>query len=188
MCEGADATQSHKSERSLRFASMGCSSSLNKGVWSTEDIRGRVIQHGYGGYMLAVPTGFKEESSATGRCGARGAREGADGNDSVAVYISLSVYLHSKANGSHPFGEHFIWYSVDFFDLERNCARDHVFIDTSSQKLIVSSHVTGASAYNRMLPGSAASSNATWSAPRRFAYQVSSAHVERGIADGLQRR
>ena len=45
----------------------------------------------------------------------------------------------------------------------QDVSKDHVFIDLSSQKLIVSSHVTEASQYNTMLPGSSKSSNTTWS-------------------------
>jgi len=79
-------------------------------------------------------------------------------------YVSLSVYVRTKPG----LPSHFIWYSTDLFDYERDVTLDHVFIDTSSQKLIVSSHVTGASAYNSKLADSALSSNVTWSGFKAF--------------------
>ena len=81
----------------------------------------------------------------------------------------------------------FIWYSTDLFDLGRDVSRDHVFIDLSSQKLIVSSHISGRSAYNTAGEGSALSSNQTWLGRKRMSYTVTAAEVERGIRDGLAR-
>jgi hypothetical protein len=60
-------------------------------------------------------------------------------------YASLSIYLQSLVRPET--GKHFVWYSTDLFDLSRNVAEDHVFVDLSSQKLIVSSHLSGESSY-----------------------------------------
>ena len=101
-------------------------------------------------FDLAVPTAFKLNATDNG----------------CAVYVSLSVYVRTKPG----LPSHFIWYSTDLFDFERDVAHDHVFIDTSSQKLIVSSHVTASSAYITRLPGSALSDNDTWTEPKTFGY------------------
>jgi hypothetical protein len=105
---------------------------------------------------------------------------------SCAVYASLSIYLRSKqkrANGE----SYFIWYSTNLFDFERDCTKDHVFVDISSQKLIVSSHLGHGSAYVNTRPNSSPSSNRTWTAPRYLAYEITAANVEQGIQDGLAR-
>ena len=60
-------------------------------------------------------------------------------------------------------------YSTGVFDFERDVTADHVFVDTVSQRLIISSNVGNAeSAYHRDLPGTAQASNATWSESRWF--------------------
>jgi hypothetical protein len=115
-------------------------------------------------FQLAVPTAFKL-SPANG----------------CAVYVSLSVYVRTKPG----LPSHFIWYSVNLFDFERDVRSDHVFIDTVSKKLIVSSGVTGGSKYNVPLPGSASSSNTTWPTPKSFGYRVTATNLEQGIRDGL---
>ena len=91
-------------------------------------------------------------------------------NLATARYVSLSVYVRTKPG----LPSHFIWYSTDLFDYERDVTLDHVYIDTVSEKLIVSSHVTGASGYNSRLPDSALSSNATWSDFKAFGCATSS--------------
>ena len=64
--------------------------------------------------------------------------------------------------------------------------KDHVFIDTISQKLIISSPLSGKSKYNELLSGSSKSSNCTWKSAKHFGYKVNGDHVEQGILDGLK--
>jgi hypothetical protein len=100
----------------------------------------------------------------------------------AAVYVSLSIYLRTMTS---PSG--FIWYSTPLFDLDRDVVQDHVFIDTVSQKLIVSGPLSGSSAYNQIYHGSTVSQNKTFSKTLHFGYEVKAAHVEQGIRDGLLR-
>ena len=104
-------------------------------------------------------------------------------DNGCAVYISLSVYLKSIPADAPD--SKFIWYSVNLFDYERDVTTDHVFIDLSSKKLIISSPVSGRSNYNTLRPGSSLASNGTWTETRTFRYAVTAANVERGIADGM---
>ena len=116
-------------------------------------------------YALAVPTAFKQFPK----------------DDQCAVYISLSVYVKSKEGSP----QHFIWYETKAFDYERDVVNDHVFIDTISNKLIISSPLSNVSKYNAMLPKSSKSSNNVWQDRKYFGYKVASEHLERGIRDGL---
>jgi len=129
-------------------------------------------QGGQGGFQveleMAVPTAF-HEPRAPGL--------------PAAVYVSLSIYLQTIRPPRR-----FVWYSTNLFDLERDVVTDHVFIDTSSKKLIVSGPLSGVSSYNRRLPDSALARNTTFGPQRlRFAYAVDAGHVEQGIRDGLAR-
>lgn len=74
-----------------------------------------------------------------------------DQSDHCAVYGSLSVYFSTISSIVPP---RFIWYSTDLFDLGRDVTNDHVFIDTSSQKLIVSSHVSPSGTVALLSPSS----------------------------------
>ena len=118
--------------------------------------------------FLAVPTAFHGPRSQS---------------VPAAVYVSLSVYLRSVLPPTR-----FIWYSTNLFDLDRDVVTDHVFIDTSSKKLIVSGPISGHSAYNSAQPGSELARNTTTPGTHRirFAYNVTSEHVEQGIRDGLK--
>ena len=118
-------------------------------------------------YALAVPTAFKQFSK----------------DDQCAVYISLSVYVKSKEGSP----QHFIWYETKAFDYERDVVNDHVFIDTISNKLIISSPLSNVSKYNAMLPKSSKSSNKAWQDRKYFGYKVASEHLEQGIRDGLDK-
>lgn len=73
-------------------------------------------------FDLKVPRAFKLNRTA----------------NSCAVYISLSLYLKSMPVDSST--SRFIWYSTNVFDFERNHG-DNLFIDKSSDKLIVSSAI-----------------------------------------------
>eukprot|EP01043_Picozoa_sp_COSAG02_P004601 COSAG02_NODE_121_length_35326_cov_25.450819_33_plen_420_part_00 len=123
--------------------------------------------------QLAVPRAFRlARSASTAR----------------AVYVSLSVYLRSMPFGSKR--SHFIWYSTKFFDYQRDIFGwngDNVFVDKSSNKLIISSPVATQSAYNTRGTASALSSNESWSEKRHFQYTVTAEHVEQGIHDGLKK-
>ena len=116
-------------------------------------------------YALAVPTAFKQYPK----------------DDQCAVYISLSIYVKSKEG----LPQHFIWYETKAFDYERDVVNDHVFIDTISRKLIISSPLSNVSKYNAMLPKSSKSSSKAWQNRKYFGYKVASEHLERGIRDGL---
>jgi hypothetical protein len=96
----------------------------------------------------------------------------------AAVYVSLSVYLHTPP-GTPEEQSHFIWYSTPLFDFERDVERDHVFIDGSSSKLIISGPISGRSRYNTQTPGSTLTQNATFGRDRllRFSYEVAAAHL-----------
>eukprot|EP00316_Scyphosphaera_apsteinii_P002232 CAMPEP_0119331688 /NCGR_PEP_ID=MMETSP1333-20130426/81133_1 /TAXON_ID=418940 /ORGANISM="Scyphosphaera apsteinii, Strain RCC1455" /LENGTH=306 /DNA_ID=CAMNT_0007341351 /DNA_START=154 /DNA_END=1074 /DNA_ORIENTATION=- len=103
----------------------------------------------------------------------------------AAIYVSLSVYLHTPP-GTPGKQAQFIWYSTPLFDLERDVEQDHVFIDIFSRKLIISGPVSGRSRYNTPTAGSSLARNATFGL-LRFSYEVTAAHVEQGIRDGLAR-
>eukprot|EP00912_Choanoflagellata_sp_UC4_P002040 UC4_evm1s1303 len=75
---------------------------------------------------LAVPSGFRIRPN----------------DNSCAIYVSLSLYFHADLQTSNP---KFVWYSAPLYDLGRNIHNDHVFIDTSSKKLIVSGPVLNSS-------------------------------------------
>lgn len=102
-------------------------------------------------------------------------------DNGCAVYASLSIYLRSKTK------KYFVWYSTPIFDFGRDVERDHVFIDTVSQKLIVSGPVSGRSRYNQRGEGSALTSNRTLSPDTLYSYRITAANVEAGIRDGLAR-
>ena len=107
----------------------------------------------------------------------------------AAIYVSLSVYLRTPP-GTPESQSQFIWYETKLFDLERDVLQDHVFIDSSSHKLIISGTVSGHSKYNRASNCSALSRNATFGGDSKllhFSYEVTAAHVEQGIRDGLAR-
>ena len=70
------------------------------------------------------------------------------------------------------------------FDYLRNHG-DNVFVDRSSDKLIVSSSIKPGSQFNTMGKGSALASNETWSEWRSFTYTINGVQVERGIRDGM---
>jgi hypothetical protein len=102
--------------------------------------------------------------------------------NSCAVYISLSLYLRSMPLDAST--SRFVWYSTNVFDFERDHG-DNLFVDKSSDKLIVSSTIRPGSRYLSIDRQSSLSSNESWSEWRSFAYTVSGAQVERGIADGM---
>ena len=99
------------------------------------------------------------------------------------------MYLHTRP-GTPESQSQFIWYSTNLFDLERDVQQDHVFIDSSSRKLIISGPVSGYSKYNHAVDGSALARNTTFGGGGellRFSYTVAASHVEQGIRDGLAR-
>ena len=104
----------------------------------------------------------------------------------AAIYVSLSVYLRTPP-GTPEARAAFIWYSTNLFDLERDVQQDHVFIDTSSRKLIISGPISGHSSYNTAAAGSARARNASFGELLRFSYEVTAGQVEQGIRDGLAR-
>ena len=126
-----------------------------------------------------VSSGLAVEMELSVPFGFHGLRNGS--TTPAAIYISLSLYLRGKATSS------FIWYSTSLFDLDRDVTRDHVFIDTSSDKLIISGTLSGHSAYNKLVLGSALSRNTTFTEWLPFRWHVTAAHVEQGIRDGLAR-
>lgn len=101
--------------------------------------------------------------------------------NSCAVYVSLSLYLKSMPVGSTS---RFIWYSTNVFDFERDHG-DNLFIDKSSDKLIVSSSIRPDSRYIGIGRETSLWSNETWPEWRSFSYTVHGKQVERGIADGM---
>jgi hypothetical protein len=124
-------------------------------------------------FEIAVPYAFNLTRNAT---------------TPAAIYISLSVYLRSRPHV--PQNESaFVWYSTPVFDFQRPILKDNLYIDHSSNKLIISSFIgaVSSSKYVTVAPSSASSGNETWSEYRRFQYSFSTAEVERGIADGLAR-
>jgi hypothetical protein len=102
--------------------------------------------------------------------------------NSCAVYVSMSVYLKSMPVNSSD--SRFVWYSTNVFDFERNHV-DNLFIDKSSDKLIVSSVIKPGSRYISAARTSSLSSNQTWSDWKHFSYTIDAEQVERGISDGL---
>jgi hypothetical protein len=102
--------------------------------------------------------------------------------NNCAVYISFSLYL--KSMPVEDATSHFIWYSTNLFDFERD-HEDNLFIDKSSDKLIVSSAIRPGSRYINIDHKSSLSSNETWQEWRSFSYTVHGTQVERGIADGM---
>jgi hypothetical protein len=95
----------------------------------------------------------------------------------VAIYSSWTVGI------AHRVTQSFVWWETALWDLDRPLGGDELWLDTISGSPIVHAVLSRApSAFHTRAPGSALSSNATWSGFRRFHFTVTAAQVSAAIA------
>ena len=101
----------------------------------------------------------------------------------LALRTGEAIYSSWTIGIAHRVTRSFVWWETTLWDLGRALGGDELWLDTISGSPIVHAVLSDApSAFHTRAPDSALSSNATWSAFRRFHFSVAGAQVAGAIA------